>query len=44
MKAEGAHPSVNATPETPTMIFASFAISEYKAAPATNCIKVAYFI
>lgn len=35
----GAHPSDNGTPETPTVIFASSAISEYKAAPETNCIK-----
>ena len=33
----GAHPSANATPETPTVI--SGVISEYKAAPETNCIK-----
>ena len=33
----GAHPSANATPETPTVI--SGVISEYKVAPETNCIK-----
>jgi len=34
----GAHPSVKATSETLTAIFAPV-ISEYKAAPETNCIK-----
>jgi hypothetical protein len=33
----GAHPSVNATSETVTAMSPS--ISEYKAAPETNCIK-----
>ena len=33
------HPSVKATSETVTVIFASSFISEYKAAPETNCIK-----
>ena len=28
-----------ATPETPTVIFVSFSISEYVVAPETNCIK-----
>lgn len=35
----GAHPSVKATSETLTVIFASSFISEYKAAPETHCIK-----
>ena len=35
----GAQPSANATPETPTVIFASSFIWEYKVAPETNCIK-----
>ena len=32
-------PSAKATPETPTVIFVSSFISEYKVAPETNCIK-----